>query len=266
MLFRVTPVSLVYYLPAGLAFQVVGFCFGMFLDLKRPMLKWTHPQQAMKNNTNALGAMGGTAAVVIVVGAPAAFAIAKGASPFLVGCGVALVAIVLAAVLLPRLLTFADRQYAGGLELAGRSRGRARARAPCRPHFFRKTIPSLPASTTTVDAVGHLAGEHLPGERVLHQALDRALQRPGAVLRVEAGVGEQRLRLRRSPPGRSSAPSSRFASRPSWMSTIFRMSSRSSRLKKIVSSMRFRNSGLKVVRSSAVDLALHLLDLRRRAG
>ncbi|HSV93288.1 MAG TPA: hypothetical protein VLH81_09430, partial [Desulfobacterales bacterium] len=101
------------------AFQVVGFCFGLFLDLKRPILKWTHPQQAMKNNTNALGAMGGTVLVVVVVGAPAAFAIAKGANPFLVGCGVALVAIVLAAVLLPRLLAFADRQYAGGLEVAG---------------------------------------------------------------------------------------------------------------------------------------------------
>ena len=118
-LFRVAPVSLVYYLPAGLAFQVVGFCAGMFLDLKRPVLKWTHPQQAMKNNTNALGAMGGTAAVVIVVGGPSAFAIAKGVSPFLVGCCVAVAGIVLAAVLLPRLLAFADRQYAGGLELAG---------------------------------------------------------------------------------------------------------------------------------------------------
>ena len=118
-LFRVAPVALVYYLPAGLAFQVVGFCFGMFLDLKRPVLKWTHPQQAMKNNTNSLGAMGGTAAVVIVVGGPAAFAISKGASPFLVGCGIAVLAVVMAAILLPRLLAFADRQYAGGLEQAG---------------------------------------------------------------------------------------------------------------------------------------------------
>jgi len=119
VLFRVPPVALVYYLPAGLAFQVVGFCFGMFLDLKRPMLKWTHPQQAMKNNTNALGAMGGTAAVVLVVGGPAGFAISRGANPFLVGCGIALAGIVLAAILLPRLLAFADRQYAGGLEVAG---------------------------------------------------------------------------------------------------------------------------------------------------
>jgi len=119
VLFEIPPVSLVYYLPAGLAFQVVGFCAGMYLDLKRPMLKWTHPQQAMKNNTNALGAMGGTAAIALVVGAPAAFAIAKGASPFLVGCGIAAAAIALAVLLLPRLLAFADRQYAGGLEMTG---------------------------------------------------------------------------------------------------------------------------------------------------
>jgi ABC-2 type transport system permease protein len=119
VLFRVPPVALAYYLPAGLAFQVVGFCFGMFLDLKRPMLKWTHPQQAMKNNTNALGAMGGTAAVVLLVGGPAAFAISRGANPFLVGCGIAVAGAALAAILLPRLLAFADRQYAGGLEVAG---------------------------------------------------------------------------------------------------------------------------------------------------
>jgi ABC-2 type transport system permease protein len=119
IVFRIPPVALVYFLPAGLAFQVVGFCAGMFLDLKRPMLKWTHPQQAMKNNANVLGAMGGTAAVVAVIGGPSAFAIAKGVSPFLVGCGAAAVALVLAAVLLPRLLAFADRQYAGGLEMTG---------------------------------------------------------------------------------------------------------------------------------------------------
>lgn len=119
VLFKVAPVSLVYYLPAGLAFQVVGFCAGMFLDLKRPMLKWTHPQQAMKNNANALGAMGGTAVILLLVGGPAAFAIAKGASPFLVGCAVAVAAVALAAVLLPRLLAVADRQYAGGLEVNG---------------------------------------------------------------------------------------------------------------------------------------------------
>jgi hypothetical protein len=119
VVFELAPVALVYFVPAGLAFQVVGFSAGMFLDLKRPMLKWIHPQQAMKNNANALGAMGGTVAILILVGGPAALAIARGVNPFLVGCGIAVVAIVLAAVLLPRLLAFADRQYAGGLEMSG---------------------------------------------------------------------------------------------------------------------------------------------------
>jgi ABC-2 type transport system permease protein len=118
VVFHLAPVALAYFLPAGLAFQVVGFSAGMFLDLKRPMLKWTHPQQAMKNNTNALGAMGGMAAILILVGGPAALAIARGVNPFVVGCGVAAAAVVLAAALLPRLLAFADRQYAGGLEMS----------------------------------------------------------------------------------------------------------------------------------------------------
>jgi ABC-2 type transport system permease protein len=119
VVFRLPPVALVYFLPAGLAFQVVGFSAGMFLDLRRPLLKWTHPQQAMKNNTNALGAIGGMVVVVVVIGAPAALATANGAHPFLVGCCVAAAAVVLAAVSLPRLLAFADRQYAGGLEIVG---------------------------------------------------------------------------------------------------------------------------------------------------
>ena len=119
VVFRLPPVALAYFLPTGLAFQVVGFSAGMFLDLKRPMLKWTHPQQAMKNNANALGAMGATAAVMVLAGGPAALAVAKGANPFLVGCCIAAAGIVLAAVVLPRLLAFADRQYAGGLETMG---------------------------------------------------------------------------------------------------------------------------------------------------
>jgi hypothetical protein len=55
----------------------------------------------------------------VLVGGPAALAVAKGAGPFLVGCLIAVAGIVLAAVVLPRLFAFADRQYAGGLEMTG---------------------------------------------------------------------------------------------------------------------------------------------------
>ncbi len=47
------------------------------------------------------------------------------------------------------------------------------------------------------------------------------------------------------------------------MSTIFRISSLPSRLKMMVSSIRFRNSGLKVALSSAAMASSHVVDLGR---
>jgi ABC-2 type transport system permease protein len=117
VLFRFPLVALVFMVPGGIALQVAAFVPGMYFDLKRPILKWTHPQQAMKNNMNAMSGIGASTAVVAVVGAPGALLILKGVDPFLVGCGAALVGIALVAVLLPLLLRFADRQYSGGLEI-----------------------------------------------------------------------------------------------------------------------------------------------------
>jgi len=121
-LFRFPPLSLVFLLPGGLALQVAGFSVSIFFDLKKPFLAWTHPQQAMKSNMNAAAGIGGTAALVAVLAAPGALLVLHGVDPFLVGCGAAFVGIVLAAILFPRVLSYADRRYGGGLEMdaAGR--------------------------------------------------------------------------------------------------------------------------------------------------
>jgi ABC-2 type transport system permease protein len=119
VLFRFPAASLLYMVPAGIALHVVGFVVAIFFDLKRPLLKWTHPQQAMKNNMNALSSIGSMTAIVILLVGPAAFWVLKGGNPLLAGCTVAVVSVVLAALLLPRLYAFADRQYAGGLEMDG---------------------------------------------------------------------------------------------------------------------------------------------------
>lgn len=116
-LFRLSPLVLLYYLPTGFAFMLVGFCAGIFFELKRPLLKWTHPQQAMKNNVNALAAMGATAGLLAVLAVPSALLLARGLSPYLLGLIVAAIAAAAAAAALPRLLVFADRQYGGGLEV-----------------------------------------------------------------------------------------------------------------------------------------------------
>jgi ABC-2 type transport system permease protein len=117
VLFRFPLVSLVYMVPGGIALQVVSFCAGMFFDLKRPFLTWTHPQQAMKNNANALSGIGVSAGITVAVTLPMALLVLKGFPSLLGGAITAAAAILLAVILLPRLLAFADRQYAGGLEV-----------------------------------------------------------------------------------------------------------------------------------------------------
>jgi hypothetical protein len=106
-------------LPGGIALQVAAFAAGIYFDLKRPLLKWTHPQQAMKSNMNAGMGIGSSAGIVAIIAAPCALLVLRGISPFLIGCGAAVASIVLASVLLRRLLAFADRQYGGGLEMEG---------------------------------------------------------------------------------------------------------------------------------------------------
>ena len=117
VLFRFPLASLAYMVPGGIALQLAAFVPGMYLDLKRPILKWTHPQQAMKNSINAISGIGASTAMVMIVAAPCALLILKGVDPFLVGCAAGLVGILVAALLVPPLLRFADRQYGGGLEL-----------------------------------------------------------------------------------------------------------------------------------------------------
>jgi ABC-2 type transport system permease protein len=117
IVFHYPLISLVFMIPGGVALQLAGFAAGIFFDLKKPLLKWTHPQQAMKSNTNAVAGIGISFGLVALLAAPSALLVLRGASPFLVGCGVAAVGIVLAAILLPALLSYADRRYGGGLEL-----------------------------------------------------------------------------------------------------------------------------------------------------
>ncbi len=117
--FRLPMDALVYLIPAGPIFLIAGFMAGIFLDLKRPLLKWSHPQQAMKQNTNVVGGMGGVFCLVAILGAPSAALLLHGFDPFLLGCLIPVVPLFLDIILLPRLLAFADRQYGGGLEIGG---------------------------------------------------------------------------------------------------------------------------------------------------
>jgi ABC-2 type transport system permease protein len=117
VVFHVSLKSLLFLIPAGPIFSVFGFTTGVFFDLKRPLLKWSHPQQAMKNNMNAMVGMAFPFALIVVLGVPGAFALFSGVDPFLLGCLFPLVPLAMDAVLLPLVFAFADRQYGGGLEM-----------------------------------------------------------------------------------------------------------------------------------------------------
>jgi ABC-2 type transport system permease protein len=117
VIFRFPLVSLLFMVPGGIALQVADFAVNIYFDLKRPVLKWTHPQQAMKSNMNAMSGIGSCVGIVAILGLPSALLVLRGIDPFLVGCGVVVVAIGLAALLLTKVLGFADRQYGGGMEL-----------------------------------------------------------------------------------------------------------------------------------------------------
>jgi ABC-2 type transport system permease protein len=119
ILFRFPLVSLWFMVPGGIALQIVAFIVGISFDLRRPLLNWTHPQQAMKNNSNAMSGIGISTAIVVVILGPAILLAFKAVNAFLLGCCAAGVGIVLAVVLLPRLYALADKQYNGGLEMGG---------------------------------------------------------------------------------------------------------------------------------------------------
>jgi hypothetical protein len=73
----------------------------------------------MKQNVNMVGGMGGIFGLLVVIGAPSAFLLLRGVDPFLLGCLIPVIPLVLDVILFPRVLAFADRQYGGGLEMGG---------------------------------------------------------------------------------------------------------------------------------------------------
>ncbi|MBN1699801.1 MAG: hypothetical protein JW881_19960 [Spirochaetales bacterium] len=110
---------LLYMIPGGIVFIVLAFSAHIFIDLLRPLLAWTHPMQAVKNNVNVLIGMGvsfaycgffGSAGYVCVVlfGIPAVFFAA----------GLVLFVTVLDIIILRLLFIYADKQYGGGFEMA----------------------------------------------------------------------------------------------------------------------------------------------------
>ena len=116
-IFRMSPWSLVYVVPMGLAALVFFGSAGVLVDVHRPFLSWTHPQQAMKSNMNVLIVMGVDFLTIVVVGLGAVGLLMAGLAPWEVGLLTAGVFVALDFLILRSLVRTADSRYSYGFEV-----------------------------------------------------------------------------------------------------------------------------------------------------
>ncbi|MBN2531902.1 MAG: hypothetical protein JXB88_03365 [Spirochaetales bacterium] len=110
--------SLVYMIPGALAFLVFAFIINITIDLIRPVLKWTHPMQAVKNNLNVLISLGISFGYLAIFGFSGwAFLWFLNLPPVLFGTGIVLLTGIADILLLPLLFQFAEKRYNGGIEM-----------------------------------------------------------------------------------------------------------------------------------------------------
>ncbi|HUX11782.1 MAG TPA: hypothetical protein VMW87_02070 [Spirochaetia bacterium] len=112
ILLRLGMVNTISLIAAGIPVLDLIFAISIATDLRRPLLDWTHPQQAMKQNTNVLVSMGLVFLMTIALAAIVIVSIAAGTKgPFTVLLAGAAAAV--GALLLRRPLSrYADERYA----------------------------------------------------------------------------------------------------------------------------------------------------------
>ncbi len=98
-------------LPVAAAASAVLTALGMFIDLARPLLTWTNPQKAIKQNFNVLIAFFADAGILIGLTIAGIAVLKKGLRPGLVIGGVLVLLLALTVLSFKLLLRFAERRY-----------------------------------------------------------------------------------------------------------------------------------------------------------
>lgn len=112
------PIStLIYLFPGGFAALILNFALTISVDLKNPMLTWTNPQQAMKQNLNTLTGLGLSVATLILTAGIGLGFYFSGFSETISGLITALILFPAAFLFLKRAQRLADRTYSGVIEL-----------------------------------------------------------------------------------------------------------------------------------------------------
>ncbi len=109
--------SLIFIIPASVSITTLLYIVSIAMDLKRPTLKWSHPQQAMKQNLNTLASMGITVGIIAVFGGLSWFLVKLGIQPLVIGLIIAIISAIADFTLMPALYRYADRRYQYEMEL-----------------------------------------------------------------------------------------------------------------------------------------------------
>ncbi len=117
LLFGINLISLIFIIPASFTVTTLFYIVSITMDLKRPTLKWSHPQQAMKQNLNTLASMGITIAIILIFGGFSWLLLKLGVNPLVIGIIIAILCGIADLILLPILFRYADRRYLYEMEL-----------------------------------------------------------------------------------------------------------------------------------------------------
>jgi ABC-2 type transport system permease protein len=99
------------YTVSAVPFLVLIGSVTLFADVRRPLLNWSHPQQAVKQNMNVLVGMGLAILAIAAVSVPAVLAVLAGARPTVILLSSVAAALVAAPVSLRSVLRYSDRRY-----------------------------------------------------------------------------------------------------------------------------------------------------------
>jgi ABC-2 type transport system permease protein len=119
ILLGLNPAELIYYIPGGIVLIGTTFLGDIFFDLKRPLLTWNHPQQAMKQNMNALAGMGMSILIIGIFAGIGILLLSAGLSTVLTGLVITGAGLSAFLLLYPYLGSYADRRYLQELEISG---------------------------------------------------------------------------------------------------------------------------------------------------
>ena len=111
LILKLPAVHLLYLIPAGPAVILLSFAASIHIDLSRPVLNWTHPQQAMKQNMNVPIGMGFGLLIAAGLLLPAAGLYLLGVNTLLSGFIITAEAVAADIILMPRIFRYADKRY-----------------------------------------------------------------------------------------------------------------------------------------------------------